>query len=327
MQLNYRVKRVRGGVRRAEADAIQEADISVKHTWGKDFIGASNEYASRVKVEERVRLDIRNIKPEIGSEVKADPAILTSGRIAADLRALLIERGVLVFRDLEITSEDQRAFTATLGKLQGNASDGLQKVTRDTKEAPEYAAHFANTFFWHIDGHYNQTVPCFGATMRPARLPREGGATEFLNTYAAYDGLAEADKALIDRLRVVHTRNASNSAAYPNASEAEAAGWRRPPPATQPLVWAHRNGRKSLILGISASHIEGMHPADSYDLLGRLRQHMTQPKYVYSHEWRMGDLVVWNNTGTMHRARPFDPGEERLLLRFTIEGEEAIHAP
>jgi alpha-ketoglutarate-dependent taurine dioxygenase len=274
-----------------------------------------------------MNLDVRNIKPRIGSEVKADPLSLTSGRFAADLRALLVERGVLVFRDLDITSEQQRTFTATLGRLQSSTGDGLQKVTRDTKEAPEYAAHFANTFFWHIDGHYNQTVPCFGATMRPARLPREGGATEFLNTYAAYDDLPEVDKALFDRLRVVHTRNASNSAAYPDASAEAAVDWRRPLPATQPLVWAHQNGRKSLMLGISASHVEGMHPADSYDLLGRLRQHLVQPKFVYTHEWRMGDLVVWNNTGTMHRARPFDPAVERLLLRFTIEGEEAIRAP
>ncbi len=272
-------------------------------------------------------LEVSNLKPRIGSQVKAVPADLTSGRFAADLRALLIERGVLVFRDLDITSEEQRAFTATLGRLQVKGDDGLQKVTRDAKQAPDYAAHFANTFFWHIDGHYNQTVPCFGATMRPARLPPQGGATEFLNTYAAYDDLPEDDKALIDRLRVVHTRNASNSAAYPDASEDAAAGWRLPPPATQPLVWAHENGRKSLMLGISTSHIERMHPADSYDLLGRLRQHMSQPKFVYIHEWRMGDLVAWNNTGTMHRARPFDPAAERLLLRFTIEGEEAIRAP
>ena len=65
----------------------------------------------------------------------------------------------------------------------------------------------------------------------------------------------------------------------------------------------------------------------SYDLLGRLRQHMTQPRFVYTHDWRMGDLVVWNNTGTMHRARPFDPAAKRLLLRFTMAGEEPIRAP
>ena len=248
-----------------------------------------------------------DIKPGIGSVVQADAGDLASGAFAAELRALLIERGVLVFRDLDITTDQMRAFTATLGRLHEGPGDGLQKVTRDPKESPEYAAHFADTFFWHTDGHYNQTVPCFGATMRPAKLPPEGGETEFLNTYAAYEGLSEADQALIDRLRVVHTRNASNSAAYPDAGEEQAAGWRVPPPATQPLVWRHADGRKSLMLGICASHIEGMHPADSYDLLTRPRAHMAQPQFVYTHAWRMNDLVVWNNTGTMHRARPFDP--------------------
>jgi alpha-ketoglutarate-dependent taurine dioxygenase len=273
-------------------------------------------------------MDVTDIKPRIGSEVKADPQDLTSGRFAADLRALLIERGVLVFRDLAITIDEQRAFTATLGRLHtGDEGEGLQKVTLDPKESPDYAAHFANTFFWHMDGAYNQTVPCFGATMRPARLPPEGGETEFLNTYAAYEGLSDEDKALIDRLRVVHTRNASNSAAYPDASEERAAGWRLPQPALQPLVWAHESGRKSLMLGISASHVDGLHPADSYDLLIRLKAHMAQPQFVYTHAWRMNDLVVWNNTGTMHRVRPFDPDSGRLLNRFTLDGEEPIRAP
>jgi len=272
-------------------------------------------------------LEISELKPRIGSEVKADPESLTSGAFAAELRALLIDRGVLVFRDLDITLEEQRNFTATLGRLRTGDGDGLQKVTLDARESPEYAAYFPNTFFWHTDGHYNQTMPCLGATMRPARLPPEGGETEFLNTYAAYDDLPEEDKAFIDRLRVVHTRYASNSAAYPDASEEQAAGWRLAPPATQPLVWAHESGRKSLMLGISVSHVEGMHPADSYDLLGRLRTHMAQPQFVYTHAWRMNDLVVWNNTGTMHRVRPFDPGSGRLLNRFTLDGEEPIRAP
>lgn len=274
-----------------------------------------------------MELEITPIKPRIGSEVKADPEELLSGRFASELRALLIERGVLVFRDLNITTDQQRAFTATLGRLHEGADEGLQKVTIDTSVSPEYAAYFPNTYFWHMDGQYNQTVPCFGATMRPAQLPSEGGATEFLNTYAAYEGLPEEEKAFIDRLRVVHTRYASNSAAYPDATEEQAAGWRLAPPASQPLVWEHESGRKSLMLGISASHVEGMHPADSYDLLLRLKAHMAQPQFVYTHEWRMGDLVVWNNTGTMHRARPFDPRSGRLLNRFTLEGEEAIQGP
>src|SRR5262249_45043247 len=145
------------------------------------------------------------INPKIASEVRADPKDLASGAFARELRALLIARGVLVFRDLDITQEQQRAITATLGHVR----EGLQKVTLDTKESPDYAAYFPGTFFWHIDGHYNQTVPCFGATMRPARLAPKDGQTEFLNTRAAYDDLPADEQRYLDGLRVVHTRQAS----------------------------------------------------------------------------------------------------------------------
>lgn len=264
------------------------------------------------------------LKPLIGSLVRAQVPALLGGALAEDLRALLIERGVLVFRDLEVTQDQQRAITATLGPLQ---TEDLQKVTIDHEESPGYAAYFPMTYFWHYDGLYGDAVPCFGASMRPARLPAEGGETEFLNTYAAYEGLDAADRKLVDGLRVVHTRTAANAPALPEADDAEAARWRSFPPATQPLVWEHASGRKSLLLRSSVSHVEGMHPADSYDLLLRLRAHMTQPEYVYAHTWRENDLLVWDNTGTMHRARPFDASSGRLLNRFTLAGEEAIRAP
>jgi alpha-ketoglutarate-dependent taurine dioxygenase len=113
----------------------------------------------------------------------------------------------------------------------------------------------------------------------------------------------------------------------PEATEQDIANWLTTPPAIQPLVWAHQSGRKSLMLGNSVSHIVGMHPADSDDVLRRLRSHMTQAQYIYTHEWRMNDLIVWHNIGTMHRARPFDPRSGRLLNRFSLDGEEAIRAP
>lgn len=271
--------------------------------------------------------ETRGIKPKIASEVMADPRDLIGGAFAHELRALLIERGVLVFRDLDITLDEQRDITATLGRLRLGADEGLQKVTLDTKESPEYAAYFPGTLFWHIDGHYDQKIPCFGATMRPARLARDGGQTQFLNTYASYDDFPDGEKSYLDRLRVVHSRQASMLRAYPDATAEQIVKWLAEPPALQPLIWQHKTGRKSFYLGNSASHIEGLHPADSFDLISRLRYHMTQDEYVYTHEWRMGDLIVWNNTGTMHRARPFDPGSGRLLHRFTLEGEEPICAP
>jgi alpha-ketoglutarate-dependent taurine dioxygenase len=273
-------------------------------------------------------LETANLKPLIGSVVRGDPDALAAGTYAAELRTLLVARGVLVFRDLDITLEQQRAITANFGRLRiAGSGDGLQKVTLDPEESPEYSKYFSTTFFWHTDGHFNQTVPGFAASLRPARLPPNGGDTEFLNTYAAYDGLSEEDRRLVDGLRVVHTQLAANAAAMPSSDAPAAAAWLERPGAVQPLVWRHLDGRKSLLLGTSVSHVEGMHPADSYDLLLRLRHHMSQPQYVYSHAWRMNDLLVWDNTGTMHRVRPFDPDSGRLLTRFTVEGEEPIRAP
>src|SRR5262245_46867157 len=121
-----------------------------------------------------------DLKPKVGSEIKAAPQDLLSGAFAADLRALLIERGVLLFRDLAISLDEQQAITATLGTVRTSAKGALEKVTLDKEESAEYAAYFPATFFWHIDGHYTQTVPCFGASMRPAKLPPAGGETEFL---------------------------------------------------------------------------------------------------------------------------------------------------
>jgi alpha-ketoglutarate-dependent taurine dioxygenase len=273
-------------------------------------------------------LDICHIKPLIGSNLRAELGDLVAGTHAAQLRALLIERGVIVFRDLPVTLDQQRAITETLGPVRAdNQGDALQKVTIDHAISPEYAAYFANTLFWHMDGYHDQTVPCFGGSFVPARLAPEGGETEFLSAYAAYEGLSEADRELIDGLQVVHTSLTSGLAGNPQASNPEIGAWLERPPAVQPLVWQHLSGRKSLMLAVAVSHVVGMHPSDSYDLLARLRQHMGQSQFVYRHDWREHDLVIWNNTGTMHRARPFDPASGRLLHRFTIDGDEAISAP
>jgi alpha-ketoglutarate-dependent taurine dioxygenase len=91
-----------------------------------------------------------------------------------------------------------------------------------------------------------------------------------------------------------------------------------------PLVWKHGSGRKSLVLGCTAHHVLGMDPTQSTRLLVRLREWATQPQFVYSHEWSVGDAVMWDNTGTMHRAMPYDPDCGRLLHRTKTAGEEPI---
>jgi alpha-ketoglutarate-dependent taurine dioxygenase len=94
--------------------------------------------------------------------------------------------------------------------------------------------------------------------------------------------------------------------------------------AVLPLVWKHRSGRKSLVIGCTAYQIEGMSYRESTEILVRLREWATQPQFVYRHEWTVGDMVIWDNTGTMHRATPYDPACGRMLHRTKLEGEEAF---
>ena len=89
-----------------------------------------------------------------------------------------------------------------------------------------------------------------------------------------------------------------------------------------PMVWKHRSGRKSLVIGCTAHHVEGMSARESTELLVRLREWATQPQFSYSHKWTVGDTVIWDNTGTMHRATPYDPASGRLMMRTKLQGEE-----
>jgi alpha-ketoglutarate-dependent taurine dioxygenase len=88
------------------------------------------------------------------------------------------------------------------------------------------------------------------------------------------------------------------------------------------LVWEHRDGRKSLVLGATADHVVGMQPDESRALLDELLAWTTQERFSYSHTWEVDDVVIWDNTGMLHRALPYDPKSERTMHRTTILGNE-----
>jgi len=271
-----------------------------------------------------------DLKPRIGSELKADAKTLLDAAHTQEIRDLLVRRGVLIARGVGFDDDQQRAFTRSLGDLRlgsvkKEGDEGLMKVTFDKKENPEYAEFFPGTFFWHMDGTYD-AVPPFATVLTPRVLSLTGGQTEFANNYAAYDDLPPGEQAYLETLQVVHTMQASIYPAIPDCTAEQFALWCSYPNRTHPLVWRHRSGRKSLVLSTSCSHIVGMHPAESRALLDRLMTHATQPQYVYRHEWKMGDLLIWDNTGTMHRVRPYDVSCGRRLHRFTLNGEESVAA-
>ena len=265
----------------------------------------------------------KELKPRIGTAIRADKKDLLSGEHAGEIRELLEARGVLVFPEVHFSDEEQIAFTRTLGNLAPEMFGGdVYKVTLDTS-ANARSDYLKGSMYWHIDGTMNK-VPILASILSSKVLSPTGGQTEFCNTYAAYDDLPEEEKQQYDKLKVIHS--AWNTLFYydpepalAKVQEMMAIGYNE-----LPLVWKHRSGRKSLVIGCTAYQVTGMSYRESTELLVRLRERATQPRFVYRHEWSVGDTVIWDNTGTMHRAIPYDPASGRMMHRTKLEGEEAI---
>jgi alpha-ketoglutarate-dependent taurine dioxygenase len=268
-------------------------------------------------------LDAEPIAELIGARVRNGRQALLSGELAGDLRALLERRGVLVFPGIGFSDAELVAFTRTLGAYAPDHPDG--RVTRISIDpAGGASARYTRaSAFWHFDGYMN-AVPILASVLAARVLPAEGGDTQFANTYAAYDALPEAERQAIADLRVIHALAGAQRAIDPEPSLAELKEWLRVPSATLPLVWTHKSGRKSLVLGNSAVGVVGMDPLASLELLVRLRDFATKDRFTYRHAWSAGDVVMWDNTGTLHRVHPYDPASGRLLVRTKLAGEEPI---
>jgi alpha-ketoglutarate-dependent taurine dioxygenase len=270
----------------------------------------------------RTSLAHEQIRPHIGSRVLNDKKALLSGNLASEIRALLEQRGVLVLPEIHFTDEEQIAFTNTLGTFQPERDGGnVFKVTLDSKENPSSAEYLKGSLYWHLDGTMND-VPILASLLASKKLPSSGGNTGFCSTYAAYEHLPEEKKAALDELRVIHSVWATVFYYEPEPNLAKLKGMQAIGERELPLVWKHRSGRKSLILGCTAHRVLDVSPAKSAELLVGLREWATSEQFSYSHKWSVGDLVMWDNTGTLHRAEPYDLQSGRLLHRTKLAGEE-----
>ncbi|OBJ26389.1 TauD/TfdA dioxygenase family protein [Mycobacterium colombiense] len=269
------------------------------------------------------QLEIVDLTPRIGSEIRTDLDTLLSGREASTIRDVLERRGVVFFRGLDIGDEEQVAIAKTLGTLVANEGQGgINKISLDEK-VNQRAKYLQGSMFWHFDGSL-QPLPNLATLLRAVQLSETGGQTEFCNTYAAYDDLPDADKDAIAQLRVVHSAERSQYYVTPEMSYDEVAFWQKSPTKACPIVWTHRSGRKSLLLGATSDYVIGLPVEESRALLARLRDWATQPQYVYQHQWQPGDLLIWDNTGTMHRVLPYSVDSGRLMHRTILAGEEPL---
>lgn len=270
------------------------------------------------------------IKPAIGIEITGiSGRELVDRRAAEQCQTALEEGGVVVYRDANIDDDDLIAFSGMLGKVVVTPTGEheypeIQTITLDPSRTNALlAAYRRGNFLWHIDGATDE-LPQKATLLAAREVDEAGGDTEFASSYAAYEALSEAEKTEIDDLRVVHSFAAAQLRANPDATETERASWTRVPTRVHPLVWTHRSGRKSLLLGATAAEVVGWSPNRGRTLLDRLLEQATRPQFVLRHHWRRGDLVIWDNTGMLHRALAFEATSRRLLHRTTLRGEEAV---
>lgn len=276
-------------------------------------------------------VSIEPLTDTVGARVHGvDPERLAGDPdLVAEVVEALGRHGVLLFRDLHLPPEAQVAFCAQVGEVDQDATGdplpGIMRVTLDRSKNAS-APYLKGTFFWHIDGctPAGDECPQMATVLTALAVDEIGGETEFASTYAAYDALSDEEQQRMAGLQVVHTLEASQRLAFPDPSDKLVAAWRTRKESVHPLVWTHRDGRRSLVLGASADHVVGMDRDESRALLDDLLARSTTPERVYTHRWQVGDTVMWDNRGVLHRALPYGSDSPRDMLRTTILGDEPI---
>lgn len=275
----------------------------------------------------KAKLRAEPIKEKIGTRVFNTKSELLSGDLSEQLLERLENTGMLVFPELNLTDDEQVAFTDVLGgsvkEIGGAATkQGVFKVSLDKKINYDVAEYLMGSMYWHIDGTMNP-VPIRASMLTAKVLTEEGGDTEFANTASSYADLDEATKAKIADLRVVHSLWRSQLFHTPEPTMEQLERWQGHGEAELPLVCKHKSGRHSLVLGNTAHYVIGVEPKESYRILHGLRNFATSEPYMYTHKWNVGDTIIWDNRTSLHRATPYDPDAGRMMHRTILQGTEA----
>jgi alpha-ketoglutarate-dependent 2,4-dichlorophenoxyacetate dioxygenase len=261
---------------------------------------------------------------------------LSDADVAA-VHAAMDTHAVLVFHDQKLDDEQQLAFTQRLGEIEHaigtslRAADELRlpttfaDVSNLDKDHQVFARDDRRRLFglgnrlWHSDSSF-KVVPAKYSLLHARSVPSRGGNTEFADMRAAYKALEDETKKEIEDLICEHSQIFSRQQlGFTDFTDDERERFK---PVRQRLVRIHPStGRKSLYLASHAGGIVGWPVPEARAFLRDLVEHATQREFVYSHRWRVNDLVMWDNRATMHRARPFPAHEPRDMRRTTLMGD------
>ena len=276
-------------------------------------------------------LSVRPLHPIFAGEATGiDLRLPLAPGQADEIEAAMDRYGVLVFPGQTLSDEQQLAFSRSFGALETPTRASLRSRLGSAQiadvsnldqqnrllEVGDVQRMFAlGNLLWHTDSSF-KPIPAKYSMLSAHVVPEVGGNTEFADMRAAYDALPDETKAEIADLEAAHAIAHSRAIiglVLPPEEQAKL------PQSTRPLVQRHPgSGRMTLVLASHASHILGRPVPEGRVLLLDLMEFATQRQFVYEHRWRVGDLVVWDNRCTMHRARPFPANLVRDVRRTTV---------
>ncbi len=276
-------------------------------------------------------LKLRKLSYPLGVEVcDIDVAKDISERSFGEIYRAFLDNGILLFRNQDITREQHIEFSRRFGELDRHESlprdrhpkyPELLMVTNEPKTdgSPSDTKYTGRQ--WHSDMSFT-TEPSLGSLLKSYAVPEVGGDTLFANLYMAYDALSDGMKKLIANLHGIHlsgTRKLANDNTGVDRMQEQK---KINPPVAQPVVRVHpETGRKALYIGEKVKRFDGMTDEESRPLIDYLVRHATKPEFVYRHQWRNNDIVVWDNRCTMHQALgDFDETQLRHMERTTVLG-------
>jgi alpha-ketoglutarate-dependent 2,4-dichlorophenoxyacetate dioxygenase len=257
----------------------------------------------------------------------------SSERAYREVRAAFEEHSVLVFRDQEITDDVQAAFSRAFGPLErvkigslgaGTFYNRLHNMTADGVPVPathQQALTARANQLWHTDSSFKPT-PALASVLSARIVPAEGGETECASTRLAWERLPAEQQAQLRDAVATHSYANSRDQIDPGLMSADERA--ALPPVRWRLTWRNpMNGRVALYIASHAYAIDGKDEGEAKALLASLMAEAARPEFVYRHQWRQGDVVMWDNRATMHRGRPWPNAQARSMVRTTIQATDA----
>ncbi|HWM43059.1 MAG TPA: TauD/TfdA family dioxygenase [Burkholderiales bacterium] len=276
-------------------------------------------------------LEITKLGKALGAEIQGlDLAQAIEPQLFAEIRAAWLEHLVIRIRGQKLSDPQLLAFSRNFGELDPPGPNPLGRpfladhpemnvISNIKHDGVPIGGLGDGEAIWHADMTYIERPP-MAAILHAIEIPPAGGDTYWANMYVAYETLSEPLKRRIEGREAIHDAT-YNSAGAMRKGYKDVTDPRTAPGARHPLVRTHpETGRRSLFLGRRRnSYIVGLELAESEALLDALWAHATQPQFTFRQEWRVGDVMVWDNRCTLHRRDAFDPRARRLLHRTQVK--------